>query len=165
MLQAHESPYASGVLDPTFYQQLLDMDEGDPDRCFSRSVLAHFFKRAEEIFDSIDTAFYHKNIVELGRLAHTLKGASAQVGLAKVPRTCEEIMHCVLVHLDPSKATTRSGFLAAINAAAADVRVDGIQPKEEWTLGIVDQLVAQLVVECKDAEQLLTNLYGGNLSE
>ncbi|KAI0130858.1 signal transduction histidine kinase [Daldinia grandis] len=67
------------------------MDDSEDDREFSKSIVFGFFEQAEETFEKMDTALETRNLDELYRLGHFLKGSSATLGLTKVKDSCEKI--------------------------------------------------------------------------
>ncbi|OAD78231.1 histidine Phosphotransfer protein [Phycomyces blakesleeanus NRRL 1555(-)] len=68
------------------------MDDED-DHEFSHSIVLDYFKQAETTFEDMDIALEAKNLRELSRLGHFLKGSSAAIGLRKVKATCEKIQN------------------------------------------------------------------------
>ncbi|KAI0011694.1 histidine-phosphotransfer domain, HPT domain-containing protein [Xylariaceae sp. FL0662B] len=89
----HDSnmPDLGDAVDILTFSQILEMDESEDDREFSKSIVFGFFEQAEETFDKMDTALEAKNLDELYRLGHFLKGSSATLGLTKVKDSCEKI--------------------------------------------------------------------------
>ncbi|RUS28841.1 signal transduction histidine kinase [Jimgerdemannia flammicorona] len=74
-----------GLVDHAVFDQLTDMDNED-DHEFSKSI-------AETTFEQMDVALDAKDLSELSRLGHFLKGSSAFMGLRKVTATCEKIQY------------------------------------------------------------------------
>ncbi|KAI9019425.1 signal transduction histidine kinase [Phycomyces nitens] len=83
---------ADDLIDMNTFDQLLDMDDED-DHEFSHSIVLDYFKQAETTFEAMDTALEKKDLPELSRLGHFLKGSSAAIGLRKVKATCEKIQN------------------------------------------------------------------------
>ncbi|KAL0094050.1 signal transduction histidine kinase [Phycomyces blakesleeanus] len=83
---------ADELIDMNTFDQLLDMDDED-DHEFSHSIVLDYFKQAETTFEDMDIALEAKNLRELSRLGHFLKGSSAAIGLRKVKATCEKIQN------------------------------------------------------------------------
>ncbi|CAO3587589.1 unnamed protein product [Absidia cylindrospora] len=77
------------LIDMSTFDQLLDMDDDDDDHEFSYSIVLNYFEQAEATFKDMDDALDKKNLPELSRLGHFLKGSSAAIGLKKVKATCE----------------------------------------------------------------------------
>lgn len=86
----HLQPLEGAIDIPTF-TQILEMDDSEDDREFSKSIVFGFFEQAEETFESMESALGEGNLEELYRLGHFLKGSSATIGLTKVKDSCEKI--------------------------------------------------------------------------
>ncbi|KAG2198689.1 hypothetical protein INT46_001296, partial [Mucor plumbeus] len=80
------------LIDMNTFEQLLDMDDED-DHEFSYSIVNNYFEQAETTFNDMDEALEKKDLTELSRLGHFLKGSSAAIGLTKVKATCEKIQN------------------------------------------------------------------------
>ncbi|KAI8987573.1 signal transduction histidine kinase [Mycotypha africana] len=80
------------LIDMNTFEQLLDMDDED-DHEFSLSIVNNYFEQAEATFKDMDSALEKKDLTELSRLGHFLKGSSAAIGLKKVKATCEKIQN------------------------------------------------------------------------
>ncbi|KAI7864474.1 signal transduction histidine kinase, partial [Spinellus fusiger] len=63
------------------------------DHDFSYSIVVNYFDQAGTTFSDMDQALEKKNLLELSRLGHFLKGSSAVIGLKKVKATCEKIQN------------------------------------------------------------------------
>ncbi|KAI4859533.1 histidine-phosphotransfer domain, HPT domain-containing protein [Hypoxylon rubiginosum] len=89
----HDSnlPDLGDAIDIVTFSQILEMDDSEDDREFSKSIVFGFFEQAEETFEKMDTALEDQNLDELYRLGHFLKGSSATLGLTKVKDSCEKI--------------------------------------------------------------------------
>ncbi|KAJ5959207.1 uncharacterized protein N7479_006357 [Penicillium vulpinum] len=81
------------ILDESTFEQILEMDDDEEDRDFSRSIVYGFFDQAENTFKKIQKEIDDKNLDELSALGHFLKGSSATLGLIKVKDGCEKIQH------------------------------------------------------------------------
>ncbi|KAI1809634.1 histidine-phosphotransfer domain, HPT domain-containing protein [Poronia punctata] len=79
------------AIDTITFSQILEMDDSEEDREFSKSIVYGFFEQAEETFDSMDAALARRDLNELYSLGHFLKGSAATVGLTKVKDSCEKI--------------------------------------------------------------------------
>ncbi|KAI1117518.1 hpt domain-containing protein [Nemania sp. NC0429] len=90
---AHDSnmPDLGDAIDILTFGQILEMDDSEEDREFSKSIVYGFFEQAEETFERMDSALKSRDLEELYRLGHFLKGSSATVGLTKVKDSCEKI--------------------------------------------------------------------------
>ncbi|KAI2610993.1 histidine-phosphotransfer domain, HPT domain-containing protein [Hypoxylon fragiforme] len=84
-------PDLGDAIDIVTFSQILEMDDSEDDREFSKSIVFGFFEQAEETFEKMDTALESRNLEELYRLGHFLKGSSATLGLTKVKDSCEKI--------------------------------------------------------------------------
>lgn len=84
---------ADDYIDWSIFNQILEMDEDEDEHEFSTSIILNYFEQAETTFDEIQTALRQKNLVELSKLGHFLKGSSAALGLTKVQASCEKIQH------------------------------------------------------------------------
>ncbi|KAI0542128.1 hpt domain-containing protein [Xylaria digitata] len=84
-------PDLGDAIDTLTFSQILEMDDSEDDREFSRSIVYGFFEQAEETFEKMDSALQSRDLDELYRLGHYLKGSSATVGLTKVKDSCEHI--------------------------------------------------------------------------
>lgn len=86
-------PDLGDSIDALTFEQILEMDDDEDDREFSRSIVFGFFEQAEQTFVKMDDALKQKNLEELSSLGHFLKGSSATLGLTKVKDSCEKIQH------------------------------------------------------------------------
>jgi len=80
-------------IDAVTFEQILEMDDDEDDREFSRSIVFGFFEQAESTFVKMEDALERKDLDELSSLGHFLKGSSATLGLTKVKDSCEKIQH------------------------------------------------------------------------
>ncbi|KAI8997288.1 putative histidine phosphotransferase HPT1p [Pilobolus umbonatus] len=80
------------LIDMNTFEQLLEMDDDD-DHDFSYSIVLNYFEQAGSTFEEMDSALKQKDLEELSRLGHFLKGSSAAIGLKKVKATCEKIQN------------------------------------------------------------------------
>ena len=89
-------PGAEDTIDPATFEQILEMDEDEVEREFSKSIVYDFFGQADSTFKKMDTSLEKKEkgyLKELSELGHFLKGSSATLGLTKVKDSCEKIQH------------------------------------------------------------------------
>ncbi|RGB29720.1 signal transduction histidine kinase [Rhizophagus diaphanus] len=82
----------SDLIDHETFDQLLEMDDDD-DHDFSKSIVWNYFEQAETTFGSMDKALEVRDLDELSKLGHFLKGSSAAIGLTKVKASCEKMQH------------------------------------------------------------------------
>ncbi|RDL39002.1 uncharacterized protein BP5553_03342 [Venustampulla echinocandica] len=96
-------------IDALTFEQILEMDEDEEEREFSKSIVFGFFEQAEQTFTKMDNALKQqqqqtnqiifvfnrelRDLEELSSLGHFLKGSSATLGLTKVKDSCEKIQH------------------------------------------------------------------------
>lgn len=86
-------PDLGDAIDSVTFEQILEMDDDEEEREFSRSIVFGFFEQAEQTFVKMDDALKRKDLEELSSLGHFLKGSSATLGLTKVKDSCEKIQH------------------------------------------------------------------------
>lgn len=86
-------PDLGDSIDAVTFEQILEMDDDEDDREFSKSIVFGFFEQAEQTFVKMDDALKRKDLDELSSLGHFLKGSSATLGLTKVKDSCEKIQH------------------------------------------------------------------------
>ncbi|EFQ88374.1 hypothetical protein PTT_15770 [Pyrenophora teres f. teres 0-1] len=90
-------PGAEDQIDPATFEQILEMDEDEVEREFSKSIVYDFFGQADQTFKKMDKELEEKKegkyLKELSELGHFLKGSSATLGLTKVKDSCEKIQH------------------------------------------------------------------------
>ncbi|KAK6360372.1 hypothetical protein TWF730_006515 [Orbilia blumenaviensis] len=84
---------ADEYVDIETFEQILEMDDGDPDREFSRGLVFGFFEQAEATFQEMDARLKEDDFDQVSSLGHFLKGSSATLGLFKVRDACEKIQH------------------------------------------------------------------------
>jgi len=92
MASAADTEFGDSVDQATF-DQILEMDDDEEEREFSRGIVFGFFEQAEATFARMDKALLHKHLDELSGDGHFLKGSSATLGLTKVKDCCEKIQH------------------------------------------------------------------------
>ncbi|KAH7351081.1 signal transduction histidine kinase, partial [Rhexocercosporidium sp. MPI-PUGE-AT-0058] len=86
-------PDLGDSIDALTFEQILEMDDDEDDRDFSKSIVFSFFEQAEQTFKKMDDALEEKDLATLSSLGHFLKGSSATLGLTKVKDSCEKIQH------------------------------------------------------------------------
>jgi len=80
-------------IDALTFEQILEMDDDEDEREFSKSIVFGFFEQAEQTFKKMDDALKAGDLPTLSSLGHFLKGSSATLGLTKVKDSCEKIQH------------------------------------------------------------------------
>jgi len=86
-------PDLGDSIDALTFEQILEMDDDEDEREFSKSIVFGFFDQAEETFVKMAKALEKGDLPELSSLGHFLKGSSATLGLTKVKESCEKIQH------------------------------------------------------------------------
>ncbi|KAJ3035123.1 hypothetical protein HDV00_004294 [Rhizophlyctis rosea] len=128
----------SDIIDHTIFDQLLEMDEEDEERTFSKEIVVNYFEQAESTFANMDDSLSKKDLPALSRLGHFLKGSSAALGLSKVKASCEKIQH-----YGNLKEEKGSGSIS-----------------EDDALARITDLLQQTKEEYKEAEAYLKKFYG-----
>ncbi|KAH6618924.1 signal transduction histidine kinase [Boeremia exigua] len=130
-------PGAEDTIDPSTFEQILEMDEDEAEREFSRSIVYDFFTQAEGTFVKMDTSLEKKELKTLSELGHFLKGSSATLGLTKVKDSCEKIQNY--------------GQLKDVT---------GIKDiKEDEALKSLDKIIKQAKDEFHEVEKVLKKFY------
>lgn len=86
-------PDFHGDIDPETFEQILEMDDDEEEREFSRSIVYDFFSQAEQTFQKMDQNLEKRDLAQLSSLGHFLKGSSATLGMTRVKDSCEKIQH------------------------------------------------------------------------
>jgi len=86
-------PDCGDAIDGTTFEQILEMDDDDGSREFSRELVYGFFDQASTTLSNMDEAADKHDLGALSSLGHYLKGSSATLGLTKVKDHCEKIQH------------------------------------------------------------------------
>ncbi|KXJ86162.1 signal transduction histidine kinase [Microdochium bolleyi] len=81
------------VIDRPTLEQILEMDDDEDERDFSKGIVADFLTQAETTLVEIEEALGEKDLKKLSALGHYLKGSSATIGLSKVKVDCEKIQN------------------------------------------------------------------------
>ncbi|RIA89815.1 signal transduction histidine kinase [Glomus cerebriforme] len=126
----------SDLIDHETFDQLLEMDDDD-EHDFSKSIVLNYFEQAETTFGSMDKALEDRDLNELSKLGHFLKGSSAAIGLTKVKASCEKMQHFGNMTDETGKNTI----------------------SEEDALTKISTLLEKVKDEYKEAETYLKNFY------
>ncbi|MCJ1408045.1 hypothetical protein MMC19_002118 [Ptychographa xylographoides] len=86
-------PDCGDAIDAITFEQILEMDDDEEEREFSRSIVYGFFEQAEGTFKKMELSLQKGDLRQLSSLGHFLKGSSATLGLNKVKESCELIQH------------------------------------------------------------------------
>lgn len=78
-------------VDMAAFSQILEMDEDEEVREFSKPLVMNWLEQAEETFQKITEAIKEKDLIKLKELGHFLKGSSATLGFVKVKDSCQVI--------------------------------------------------------------------------
>lgn len=127
------------MLDQATFDQVLEMDEEDEDRDFSKGIVFGFFEQAEATFEKMDEAIAKKDLAELSSLGHFLKGSSATLGLTKVKDACERIQH---------------------HGSHKDETGTGEEPDDDKCLSLIKQAFTEVKADYEEVSALLKKFYG-----
>ena len=151
-------------IDSATFEQILEMDDDEEEREFSRSIVYDFFQQAETTFQKMDANLYvetmpralspycafasstdtspspseSKDLAQLSALGHFLKGSSATLGLTKVKDSCEKIQHF---------------------GANKDETCTKDEPDDEVCLANLKTIIAQAKEEFREVEKALRRFY------
>ncbi|KAI9665743.1 MAG: hypothetical protein M1821_003677 [Bathelium mastoideum] len=131
-------PDFGDIIDSSTFEQILEMDEDEDERDFSKSIVYDFFQQAESTFQKMDSNLAKRDLAQLSALGHFLKGSSATLGLTKVKDSCEKIQHF---------------------GAHKDETGTKEEPDEEVCLSRLAKTIAQAKTEFQEAERKLRNFY------
>ncbi|KAJ5776088.1 uncharacterized protein N7511_001099 [Penicillium nucicola] len=132
------------ILDESTFEQILEMDDDEEDRDFSKSIVYGFFDQAENTFKKMENELAGKNLNELSALGHFLKGSSATLGLVKVKDGCEKIQH-----FGASKDETGT--------------ID--EPDTEVSLKAIQKTLDDVKIAYRKVEKLLRRYYGEEVKD
>ncbi|EOO00064.1 putative histidine phosphotransferase hpt1p protein [Phaeoacremonium minimum UCRPA7] len=127
-------------VDMATFSQILEMDESEDEREFSKPLVLGFFEQAEETFEKMDTALAAKNLNELSGLGHFLKGSSATLGFNKVRDSCQIIQ--------------QYGHKLTVDGAP--------EPDETVCLRKITEALKALKVDFEELEKQLNKFFSGN---
>ncbi|KAI7788642.1 hpt domain-containing protein [Diaporthe eres] len=114
------------------FSQILEMDEDESEREFSKPLVLNFFEQVEETFEKMDTALAEKDLNELSSLGHFLKGSSATLGFNKVRDSCQVIQQYGHKQtLDGTEEPDEKVCLSKITDALKTVKVDFAELEKE----------------------------------
>uniref|UniRef100_A0A093V8G0 Multistep phosphorelay regulator 1 n=1 Tax=Talaromyces marneffei PM1 TaxID=1077442 RepID=A0A093V8G0_TALMA len=111
-------------IDYTTFEQILEMDDDEEERDFSKGIVFGFFEQAEATFEKMEKALAKNDFDDLSQLGHFLKGSSATLGLTKVKDACEKIQHCKEDLPDEKEASEREKAIEGIKKTLKEVQVD-----------------------------------------
>jgi len=93
MSEGAQLPDCGDSIDPITFEQILEMDDDEEEREFSKSIVVGFFEQAEQTFKKMESSLDKSDLSQLHSLGHFLKGSSATLGLIKVRDSCEMIQN------------------------------------------------------------------------
>lgn len=125
-------------IDQTTFEQILEMDDDEDEREFSKSIVYDFFQQAQSTFEKMDAKLAKKDLSQLSALGHFLKGSSATLGLTKLKDSCEKIQHF---------------------GAHKDETGTHDEPDSDVCLARLKPTIDQAKQEFKDAEKALRRFY------
>lgn len=80
------------IIDMETFGQLLEIDDDD-DREFSKGLAQQYVEQAASTFGEMDEALKAKDLDNLSKLGHFLKGSSASIGLVAVSKSCAKMQN------------------------------------------------------------------------
>ncbi|KAF8630820.1 hypothetical protein AX17_005179 [Amanita inopinata Kibby_2008] len=122
--QQQQEDQDDDIIDMETFQQLLELDEDENDREFSKEMVYAYFEQAAQTFDKMDEALKEKDLSELSSLGHFLKGSSAALGVAKVQESCEQIQHYGQLQDEKGAELPREEALEKIEALLGQVKAE-----------------------------------------
>lgn len=125
-------------IDQSTFEQILEMDDDDDDRDFSKGIVYGFFEQAESTFEKMEKALEEKKLSDLSSLGHFLKGSSATLGLNKVKEACEKIQHY---------------------GAGKDETGTADEPEEKTSLKNIENTLVDVKKDYKEVEAFLRKFY------
>ncbi|EER24918.1 hypothetical protein D8B26_007492 [Coccidioides posadasii str. Silveira] len=131
--------FKNELIDRVTFEQILEMDDDEEEREFSKGIVYGFFEQAEATFDNIEQAINSKNLEEVSQLGHFLKGSSATLGLNKVKESCEKIQHF---------------------GAQKDESGTRFEPDQAKCLAKASRVLTDVKQEYKEVSNLLKRFYG-----
>jgi len=125
-------PSDADIIDWETFNQILELDEDDPEQAFSRETVEDYITQVHSTFDKMDDAYKEKDLPQLSQLGHFLKGSSAQLGVKKVQESCEEMQNVgVLRDEKANKELSEGEALKRIDTILKDVKKE-FQEAERW---------------------------------
>ena len=158
-------PIPAEIVNWTILDEITYMDPNDPD--FSRDLAQQFFQQAETTFSEISAELNgNKNLEELEKLGHFIKGSSAALGLQRIAWACERIQNLSrkVEKTFPSKESLLSSLPKGVVMHDLDLKVynknyEGVQPTtdgDELYIFLIKRALAQAYFEFQIARQELS---------
>lgn len=129
---------AGDSIDISTFEQILEMDDDEDEREFSKSIVYDFFQQAESTFNKMDANLEKRDLSQLSALGHFLKGSSATLGMTKVKDSCEKIQHF---------------------GARKDETGTRDEPNDDVSLRKLRDTIKQAKTEFHEAEKILKRFY------
>ncbi|KAG8987055.1 hypothetical protein FRB94_005775 [Tulasnella sp. JGI-2019a] len=129
--EAKAKKNAKPPIDMETFEQILELDEDDEDKSFSKGIVDNYYEQVETTFTEMEEALKHKDLAKLSSLGHFLKGSSAALGVTQVQATCEKMQHNG--HLkgdDGSGELSKDEAVKRIEVLVRDVRGEYKEAKE-----------------------------------
>jgi len=89
---ADKPPSNRVIIDEAVFQQILELDDDD-DHAFSQDMVGEYLDQARSTIKTMDDNFAKRELTQLGKHGHFLKGSSAALGAVQVQGICEKIQH------------------------------------------------------------------------
>lgn len=96
------------------FEQILELDDDDDAREFSRGVVQGYFDQFQTTYEDIGSSLKNGDYTKLSSLGHFLKGSSAALGVRKVQETCEGIQYAGALRGDQDTPLTKEQALKRI---------------------------------------------------
>ncbi|KAJ1342616.1 hypothetical protein BSLG_002714 [Batrachochytrium salamandrivorans] len=148
------------IVDAAVLIQLLELDEDDIHREFSRGLLSNYFSQAQQTIASIRASMETHDLETVSRLGHFLKGSSAAIGLRMIRSTCGNFYEG-LVELDSLHYLTTNPFilLERIQLLGSLKTGDGDSIDKVQAMASIVVLLGQVDQELNQAKEYLQQLY------
>ncbi|KAF7299251.1 Histidine-phosphotransfer domain HPT-domain-containing protein [Mycena indigotica] len=78
-------------IDPEAFTQILELDEDDETRSFSKDMVALYFIQGPEAFELMSAALSNSDLKTVADRAHFIAGSSATIGISRVAQACTQI--------------------------------------------------------------------------
>jgi osomolarity two-component system phosphorelay intermediate protein YPD1 len=114
--------FGDHVDEPTFIQ-ILEMDEEQYD--VSMPLVINFFEQADETLENMNKAVAAKDLSELSKLGHFLRGSSSTLGFTKIKDNCQIILqYGIKSNVDGTAEPDEEICLKKITDTLSAVKID-----------------------------------------
>lgn len=150
--------------------EIISMDEDDPE--FSKGLIIQYIDQAETTFGEMDAQLQgSRDLAELEKLGHFLKGSSAALGLQRIAWSCERIQNLgrKAEKSFPSKQQLRDTMPADLvldesdNAYFSQPDAEPLPQGDALYAALIHKALQQARFEFKVARQQLSEYYGEQL--